>query len=107
MYKEQVAHRIAPQAPFLNINNRSFFAHSEPEDDSMEDDSNPTFLSLDMVVITLKQILNQSKAFADIIAENFEDLDEEMDMVMTLALMKESVDPKSKWKDFFVRVSQR
>lgn len=106
MSQEQTEKRVVPIAPFLNINNTTFFAETETTD-TMEDDSKPTFLTLDAVVITLKQLLNQDAAFSDIISANFEDMEEEMDIVMTLALMKESVHPDSKWKEFFVKVSQR
>jgi hypothetical protein len=61
-----------------------------------------------MVTITVKQLVSsQDQEFSDIIGESFEGLEEETDIIMTLALMKESLRPDSKWKDLFTKVSKR
>lgn len=92
--------RIAPLAPFLSIVNPEFVQQS-----SIEIDSSSPFITLDMVVITLKRLLNKNQEFSNVISELFEDLEEEAEIVMMLSLIKENLNPNSEWRHFFDRVS--
>lgn len=99
MYQDIKENRIAPVAPFLSIVNPDHHLST------IEIDSNSPFITLDMVVITLKRLLNKNTKFAGIINELFEDLEEEADIIMMLCLIKENSNINSEWREFFDKTS--
>ncbi|CAO3697257.1 unnamed protein product [Rhizopus stolonifer] len=99
MDQDTKENRIAPNAPFLSILNQ------EHQFSSLDIDNSP-FVSLDMVVITLDNIMKNDAVFSNAISETFEDLEEEGDIVFMLCLIQEKSKEDSKWKSFFEKVSQ-
>lgn len=100
MDQDTKENRIAPNAPFLSILNQ------EHQFSSLDIDNSP-FVSLDMVVITLDNIMKNDALFSNAISEIFEDLEEEGDIAFMLCLIHEKSKEDSKWKSFFEKVSQR
>ncbi|KAI9263181.1 hypothetical protein BDA99DRAFT_509528 [Phascolomyces articulosus] len=92
----------APVAPFLGIVNPEYFNQQNME---KEPESNGVVM-LDSVVITLNQLLQRNPRFKKTIDQLFEDIEEEQDIVMMLALIEErSKGAESKWNVFFERTS--
>ncbi|KAI9472414.1 MAG: hypothetical protein EXX96DRAFT_354937 [Benjaminiella poitrasii] len=100
MYQDQTKHRLAPCAPFLSIVHTTLYNKQL----AMDEDHSP-FITLDKVAITLDTLLKKDSAFANVIYENFEDLEEEGDIIMMLSLIREySTNPNSQWMQFFDKV---
>lgn len=99
MHQDIKEKNTAPNAPFLSINN------PEKQQSTIEIDSSSPYTALDSVVITLKGLLNKDSEFAAVIAELFEDLSEEEDIVFMLALINERNKANSEWKPFFDKVA--
>ncbi|KAI8979310.1 hypothetical protein BDF20DRAFT_496195 [Mycotypha africana] len=93
--------RTAPKAPFLSILNHDF-----QQSDIEIDNSSNALVTLNEVIITSKKLLRRDPKFAKIILENFEDMDEEAETIMILALIRESNNSDSEWKQFFEKASQ-
>ncbi|KAI9488531.1 hypothetical protein BDB00DRAFT_847661 [Zychaea mexicana] len=88
----------APAAPFLDIVNPGYFMHETKQAESN------TVVMLDSVVITLNHLLQRNPQFKMAIGQLFEDIEEERDVVMMLALIQErSKGENSKWHTFFNR----
>ncbi|KAI9308971.1 hypothetical protein BJ944DRAFT_155197 [Cunninghamella echinulata] len=83
--------KIPPEVPFNSIKNPDFFT---PIVDAT------TFIPLESVTITLKQLLNNDPEFNDVIEQLFENIMEEEDVVFMLALIRESTKEKSIWQPF-------
>ncbi|RCH80486.1 hypothetical protein CU098_001171, partial [Rhizopus stolonifer] len=101
MKQDKDEHHIAPLAPFLSIVNPSHTFSA------IDIDSDSSFLTLDQVVITLQTILKKNPELEAVVNENFDNLDAERDIVMMLGLIKENTKPKSQWREFFDRVTER
>ncbi|GAA5811478.1 hypothetical protein MFLAVUS_004915 [Mucor flavus] len=99
MNQDTKENRIAPVAPFLSIVNPNFYSST------IEVDSGSPFITLDMVVITVKRLLNKHVDFASIVNELFEDLEEEADIIIMLCLIKENSNSNSEWRQFFDKIS--
>lgn len=99
MNQDTKENRIAPVAPFLSIVNPNFYSST------IEIDSSSPFITLDMVVITVKRLLNKHVDFASIVNELFEDLEEEADIIIMLCLIKENSNSNSEWRQFFDKIS--
>lgn len=91
--------RIAPKAPFLSIVNPEY------QQSTIEIDSGNPYISLDSVLITLKKLLARNANLSAAVSELFEDLEEEEDIIMMLALINESNNDSSEWKPFFDKVT--
>ncbi|KAI7851658.1 hypothetical protein BDC45DRAFT_445119 [Circinella umbellata] len=98
---------LAPVAPFLSIINPEYYAQQKQLWDiqkTQEEKSNSGVVTLDSVVITLNQVLQLNPRFKEAIEQLFEDIEEEQDIVMMLALIEErSKSRESKWNIFFER----
>lgn len=91
--------RIAPQAPFLSIVNPEY------HQSTVEIDSGSPYISLDSVLITLKKLLAKDAKLSAAVGDLFEDLQEEEDIIMMLALINERNNDNSEWKPFFDKVT--
>ncbi|KAI8147792.1 hypothetical protein BJV82DRAFT_507046 [Fennellomyces sp. T-0311] len=90
----------APVAPFYSINNPEYFA-------SVAGLGSGGLITLDSVTITLNQLFQRNPRFRKAIDQLFEDIEEEQDVVMMLALIQErSNGEKSKWHVFFDRTKR-
>ncbi|KAI7900357.1 uncharacterized protein BX663DRAFT_439793 [Cokeromyces recurvatus] len=99
MYQDQQNHKIAPSAPFLSIVNSTFYSHQ------LDMEEHLPFITLDNIVITPTKLLKKDLEFATIISENFEDLEEEADLIMMLCLIREyTTNGNSPWREFFDKV---
>ena len=98
---------LAPVAPFLSIINPEYSAQQKQQiciQKAQEEESNSDVVTLDSVVITLNQLLQRNPRFKKAIDQLFEDIEEEQDIVMMLALIEErSKGTESKWNAFFER----
>lgn len=99
MYQDTKEKKIAPVAPFLSVVN------SENCQSTIEIDSNSPYITLDTVVITLKNLLSKDPEFSAVITELFNDLSEEEDIVFMLALINEKKNTDSEWKPFFDKLT--
>ncbi|KAI8100068.1 uncharacterized protein BX664DRAFT_255930 [Halteromyces radiatus] len=86
--------RIAPVAPFLDILNPGFFGQH------LDNIKVSTFVPLESVTMTLKKLLGSDQEFKNVINQLFEDIQEELDVVLMLALIRESTKKNSIWKSF-------
>lgn len=97
MASQQATGRIASNAPFLSILNPGYIFLDQKD---LQDNQGPVLL--DSVVITLKKLLQGDVAFKSAIKELFEDIEEEEDVIMMLALINELQKGKDgKWHIFF------
>ncbi|KAI7866154.1 hypothetical protein BDF14DRAFT_1816675, partial [Spinellus fusiger] len=88
--------RLAPVAPLLSIVNLGYYQSLEYP--NMESEN---FIMMSSVVITPSQVLGKDRPFKAAIDELFEDIQEEEDIVMMLALLRERSKATSQWQPFF------
>ncbi|KAI9319676.1 hypothetical protein BX666DRAFT_1915131 [Dichotomocladium elegans] len=95
--KRMARETLAPNAPFLGILNPGHFSQNTCSDLQQE-----PMVMLESVTITLNVLLQRNPALNKAFESLFEDMEEEQDVVMMLALIKErSKQEKSKWHTFF------
>ncbi|KAI8378000.1 uncharacterized protein BYT42DRAFT_496811 [Radiomyces spectabilis] len=85
------------KAPFISILNPTY-CQAVLEEGSSETNS---LITLDNVVITLKQMLDKDKAFKDAVTQVIDDAEENEDVLFMLALIRERANHHSRWKFFF------